>query len=118
MAGNFAITGSIANLIVAEKAAAYATSHPLHPSSSEATSSESRRDRHNPLHPAEGFAVISSENVDPSLEIPAEVPTITKLVLPDEGLTFWMHFRFASWTTIPILLAGSTMIYFQEKSKA
>ena len=29
-----------------------------------------------------------------------------------DGLTFWVHFRYASWTTLPILMLGSSIIYW------
>jgi Na+/H+ antiporter NhaD/arsenite permease-like protein len=63
VAGNFTLTGSIANLIVAERAALHDQSRPTGRSGS-------------------------------------------------VGLTFWAHFRYASWTTIPIMLLGSAAIHY------
>lgn len=65
VAGNFALPGSIANLIVAEKAALHYRTRP------------------------KGHA-------------------------RGAGLTFWVHFRYASWTTIPIMLVGSAAIFYTQ----
>jgi Na+/H+ antiporter NhaD/arsenite permease-like protein len=65
VAGNFALPGSIANLIVAEKAALHFQSRPKYHAKS-------------------------------------------------TGLTFWVHFRYASWTTIPIMLIGSAAIFYTQ----